>query len=312
MSKRRGLGKGLGSLIGNTTSSSKTDAQTINKVKDEITTVSAKERRHNLQSLPVEAIQRGQFQPRRHFEQAALTELAASIKAQGILQPIVVRALPTPGQDAAQYEIIAGERRWRAAQLAGLAEIPVVIRNLDDETTAAVALIENIQREDLNPLEEAQALQRLLEEFAMTHQQAADVVGRSRAAVSNLIRLLDLTPMVKERLGAGQLDMGHARALLGLSPSEQEQLAEQIVSQQLSVRETERRVKQLGQPRPKKPATNEHQADIRRLEQTMADSLGTMVKIKHQKSGKGTLTIQYSDLNNLDQVIQKLGISQDL
>lgn len=290
MSKRRGLGRGFEALLG--------DAKQVKT----ITEVSATEQ-DRLKDLPVDAVTRGQYQPRRHFDEAALQELAASIKTQGVLQPIVVR------QQGGSYEIIAGERRWRAAQLAGLDQIPAIIRELDDETTAAVALIENIQREDLNPLEEAVALQRLLDEFVMTHQQAADVVGRSRAAVSNLLRLLELADSVKNSLAQGQIDMGHARALLGLSTTDQAELAQQIIKQKWSVRETERQVKKRLNPAP--VSTAKPDADVRRLEQTLADALSTPVTIKHKSSGKGVLSIQYSSLDNLDQVMRRLGIEAE-
>ena len=290
MSKRRGLGRGFEALLG--------DAKQVKT----ITEVSATEQ-DRLKDLPVDAVTRGQYQPRRHFDEAALQELAASIKTQGVLQPIVVR------QQGGSYEIIAGERRWRAAQLAGLDQIPAIIRELDDETTAAVALIENIQREDLNPLEEAVALQRLLDEFVMTHQQAADVVGRSRAAVSNLLRLLELADSVKNSLAQGQIDMGHARALLGLSTTDQVELAQQIIKQKWSVRETERQVKKRLNPAP--VSTAKPDADVRRLEQTLADALSTPVTIKHKSSGKGVLSIQYSSLDNLDQVMRRLGIEAE-
>ena len=290
MSKRRGLGRGFEALLG--------DAKQVKT----ITEVSATEQ-DRLKNLPVDAVTRGQYQPRRHFDEAALQELAASIKTQGVLQPIVVR------QQGGSYEIIAGERRWRAAQLAGLDQIPAIIRELDDETTAAVALIENIQREDLNPLEEAVALQRLLDEFVMTHQQAADVVGRSRAAVSNLLRLLELTDSVKNSLAQGQIDMGHARALLGLSTTDQAELAQQIIKQKWSVRETERQVKKRLNPAP--VSTAKPDADVRRLEQTLADALSTPVTIKHKSSGKGVLSIQYTSLDNLDQVMRRLGIEAE-
>ena len=290
MSKRRGLGRGFEALLG--------DAKQVKT----ITEVSATEQ-DRLKNLPVDAVTRGQYQPRRHFDEAALQELAASIKTQGVLQPIVVR------QQGGSYEIIAGERRWRAAQLAGLDQIPAIIRELDDETTAAVALIENIQREDLNPLEEAVALQRLLDEFVMTHQQAADVVGRSRAAVSNLLRLLELTDSVKNSLAQGQIDMGHARALLGLSTTDQVELAQQIIKQKWSVRETERQVKKRLNPAP--VSTAKPDADVRRLEQTLADALSTPVTIKHKSSGKGVLSIQYTSLDNLDQVMRRLGIEAE-
>ncbi|MGK0398935.1 MAG: ParB family chromosome partitioning protein, partial [Gammaproteobacteria bacterium] len=220
--KKKRLGRGLGSLIGNI---------------EQITEVSDEDRATGLSELGVDQIKRGKYQPRQYFDQQALQELADSISAQGVIQPIVVRP------DGEHYELIAGERRWRAAQLAGLQKIPVVIRDLDSKSAAAIALIENIQREDLNPLEESQALMRLIEEFDLTHQQVADSVGRSRATVSNLLRLLDLADPVKDLVNRGLLDMGHARALLALIQHDQIELATIVVNRGLSVRETEALVK---------------------------------------------------------------------
>ena len=262
-----------------------------------------------LARLPLDILQRGRYQPRSHLDQEALNELAASIRSQGVVQPIVVRPIeattPTGGQ---RYEIIAGERRWRAAQLAGLADIPAIVRDVPDETAISVALIENIQREDLNPLEEARALERLISEFAMTHQQAADAVGRSRAAVSNLLRLLDLAPEVCDQLEAHALEMGHARALLGLTTRRQQvEVAALVAKKGLSVRETEdivRRMTQTGAERPEVAAQVD--PDVKRLELDLSEKLGTRVAIQHTRSGKGKLVVAYNSLEELDGILEHI------
>ena len=258
--KRRGLGRGLDALIGNPEAALQKIENTVGE---------------QLRQLPIDSVSRGHYQPRVQFESEALEELAASIRAQGILQPIVVRPSETG------YEIVAGERRWRAAQLAGLQEIPAVIRDLDDSTAAAVALIENIQRENLNALEQANALQRLIDEFGMTHQQSADLIGRSRASVSNLLRLRELPGEVKRYLEQGEIDMGHARALLGLADKGlQSELAAKIVKQGLSVRETEASVRKAQSPKPgQQSAVGRQDPDIARLEQELADILGAKIQI---------------------------------
>ncbi len=251
-----------------------------------------------MRDLPLEKIQRGQYQPRLRIDPESLQELADSIRAQGVVQPIVVR----PVGDG--YELVAGERRWRAAQLAGLSEIPAVIRQIPDQAAAAMALIENIQRENLNPLEEANALQRLIDEFGMTHQQTAESVGRSRAAVTNLLRLRELEEPTKRLLEEGRLEMGHARALLALSGEVQTQAAQHVVAKSLSVRETERYVNLLKNP----PARTESPArvrspDILRLEKDLADRLGAKVEIQYNQQGKGKLVINYNDLDELDGIL---------
>jgi ParB family chromosome partitioning protein len=257
-------------------------------------------------NLPVERLRPGKYQPRTHMDQDSLAELAASIKAQGIMQPILVRAVDsTPG--AERYEIVAGERRWRAAQLAGLTEVPVLVRSIPDEQALAMALIENIQRENLNPLEEAQGLQRLIDEFGLTHQQAADAIGRSRPAASNLLRLLQLTAPVQEMLMTGQLDMGHARALLPVSSGQQVGLAQRIVQKDLSVRETERLVQQLLNP-PKKSAETPVNRDLLRLQEELSDSLGACVAIRSSKKGSGKVTIDFASLDQLDGLISRLRV----
>ncbi len=292
--KRRGLGKGFDALLGDA-GSSLADTAAVDSAADGGT-----QRQDNeLKYLPIDKITRGPYQPRMHFEQSALEELADSIRAQGVLQPIVVRPI---GND---YELIAGERRWRAAQLAELQEIPAVVRDLPDQTAAAVALIENIQREDLNPLEEAKALQRLIAEFDMTHQEVSESVGRSRASVSNLLRLLDLADEAKTLLDSGQLDMGHARALLGLSSGKQVELAKQIAAKGLSVRETERQVKQLLQAS-SVDSKKAGDPDINRLEQELSDQIGAKVQIQHSGSGKGKLIINYKSSDELEGVLQRL------
>ncbi len=253
-----------------------------------------------LQALATEALQPGKYQPRTRMDPGSLEELAASIKAQGVMQPILVRPI---GDDS--YEIIAGERRWRAAQIAGLAEVPCLVREIPDEAALAMSLIENIQREDLNPLEEAGGIQRLIDEFAMTHQQAADAVGRSRPAASNLLRLLNLARPVQELLMAGDIDMGHARALLPLDGASQIQLANVVAARQLSVRDTERLVQQTLNPRPKKAAAPVDR-DLLRLEEEVADSIGATVKIKASRKGVGEISIRFGSLDQLDGLLGRL------
>lgn len=282
MIKMKGLGRGLDALL------SGSDA----KAEDE------------LRNLPVERLKPGKYQPRTHMDQDSLAELAASIKAQGVMQPILVRAVNnTPG--AERYEIVAGERRWRAAQIAGLSEVPVLVRSIPDEQALAMALIENIQRENLNPLEEAQGLQRLIDEFGLTHQQAADAVGRSRPAASNLLRLLQLTAPVQELLMTGQIDMGHARALLPVSSGQQVGLAQRVIQKGLSVRETERLVQQLLNP-PKHAPEKAIDRDLLSLQERLSDGLGANVAIRSNKKGAGKVTIEFSSLDQLDGLISRL------
>ena len=261
-----------------------------------------------LRQLPVELLQRGQYQPRVDMRQDSLDDLAASIKAQGVVQPIVARPISGKGSEQ-RYEIVAGERRWRAAQLAGLAEIPAVIREIPDEAVIAMALIENIQRENLNPLEEARALDRLIREFDLTHAEAAQAVGRSRASVSNLLRLQDLSDKVKPMLEDRQLEMGHARALLGISNATQQfDVARQVVKKGLSVRETERLVKRMlegDKPKPTKKAAGKD-ADIRRLEIEVSEKLGAKVSLDHTSKGAGKLVISYNSLDELDGILKHI------
>jgi ParB family chromosome partitioning protein len=256
----------------------------------------------NLRQIPVDQIRRGKYQPRIHIKPEALEELAASIRAQGVVQPVVVRPM---GQG---YELIAGERRWRAAQLAGLHEVPAVVRDIPDQAAAAMALIENIQRENLNPIEEARALHRLIQEFEMTHQQAAESVGRSRTGVTNLLRLLELGEVASRLLDEGQMEMGHARALLVLPADLQDETARKVVAKGLSVRDTERLVQNLlkqdrHKTEVKSPAGN---PDVRRLEESLSERLGAPVNIQYNNKGKGKLVIQYNSLDELDGILEHI------
>jgi len=251
--------------------------------------------------LPVDVICRGRYQPRIDMHKESLQDLADSISAQGVLQPIVVRRL-----DTGDYEIIAGERRWRAAQLAGLHEIPAIVREVEDRAAIAIALIENIQRENLNPMEEAASLDRLIREFELTHEQAAEAVGRSRAAVSNLLRLLDLDAAVKAMVERGELEMGHARALLSLSSQVQIEAARQVLARGLSVRATEGLVKHLQQPRAGRPSPPRKDPNVRQLEASLADRLGASVSIRPGRGGKGKLEISYNSLDELDGILEHI------
>ncbi len=292
--KKRGLGRGLEALLG---------------PKAAATAPPEAQPGEHLRQIPVKQLQPGKYQPRMAMDPAKLSELAESIKAQGVIQPIVVREL-SPGK----FEIVAGERRWRASQEAGLAAVPVVVRDLDDRTVIAMALIENIQREDLNPLEEAQSLQRLIGEFSLTHAEAAEAVGRSRAAVSNLLRLLELPPAIRALLEARRLEMGHARALLTLSPDLASKLASEAAEQGWSVREVEHRAQQFAagkvpvSSKKAKPGKATPQADIASLETELSESLGTKVSIAHGRGGKGKLVIHYTDLDTLEGVLEKLRV----
>lgn len=253
------------------------------------------------ESLPVNLLQPGKYQPRTRMDPASLEELAASIKVQGLIQPISVRPV-----GKGRYEIIAGERRWRAAQMAGLAEVPVLIREIPDDAALAMSLIENIQRENLNPLEEAGGIQRLIDEFGMTHQRAADAVGRSRSATSNLLRLLHLAKPARDMLMAGDIEMGHARALLPLAKTEQGRVAALVMSRGYSVRETERLVAREIDPPAKKPGAAVKSRDLARLEEELADNLGATVKISANRKGAGSVTIHFSSLDQLDGILARL------
>jgi ParB family transcriptional regulator, chromosome partitioning protein len=284
--KKKGLGRGLEALLGGSS---------------DITEAVRGEGLPNV--LRLDAMQAGKYQPRTRMDEGALQELAASIRAQGVMQPILVRSI---GDD--RYEIIAGERRFRAAKLAGLEEVPVLVKNVPDQAAAAMALIENIQREDLNPLEEAQGIQRLLDEFDFTHEQAAESVGRSRSAVSNLLRLLNLAMPVQTMLLAGDLDMGHARALLAVDAATQIQLANQVVNRRMSVRETEKLVSSTTKEAPATKARAAHDGgrDTRRLEEELSDLLSANVKIKMGGRGRGKLQIDFGDLDALEGILGRL------
>ncbi|MGB5177519.1 MAG: ParB/RepB/Spo0J family partition protein [Gammaproteobacteria bacterium] len=305
--KKRGLGRGLDALLGSAARSAPAADNPAVAAPPELRSVPTSNTPAvaattladgALCMLPVDVIQRGKYQPRQDMHQESLQDLADSIAAQGVVQPIVVRAIAE-----GRYEIIAGERRWRAAQLAGLHEIPAVVREVEDRAAIAIALIENIQREDLNPLEEARALERLIKEFELTHEQAAEAVGRSRAAVSNLLRLLDLEGAVKQLVEKGELEMGHARALLALSGKQQLEAARQVVSRGLTVRATEGLVKSLQRPAPAKPARVSKDVNIQRLETDLTDTLGARVAVRQGRGGKGKLEICYNSLDELDGIL---------
>jgi ParB family chromosome partitioning protein len=285
MAKLKGLGRGLDALLGG----------------DEPTAAMATPSPSDIQrELNTDQLQPGKYQPRSRMNQEALKELSESVKAQGVIQPILVR--PTAEH---KFEIIAGERRWRAARMAGLQTVPVVIRNIPDQQALAVALIENIQREDLNPLEQAIGIQRLINEFGLTHQSAAEALGRSRAAVSNLLRLLELAPPVRELLAEGRLDMGHARALLALPALRQIELANEVATKGLTVRDVEKRVGELvSRPKPRVPRTADR--DVARLQEELSQKLGTRVQIKQKNKGRGRLIIDYGSLDQLDALLNKL------
>ncbi|MCF8157912.1 MAG: ParB/RepB/Spo0J family partition protein [Burkholderiaceae bacterium] len=280
MVKLKGLGRGLDALLANDI---ETSAQS-----------------DSLATLSVDKLQPGKYQPRTHMDQASLESLADSIRAQGIMQPIVVRLV-----NDGKYEIIAGERRWRASQIAGLNVVPVIIKEIADDVALAMALIENIQRENLNPIEEANGIQRLINEFEMTHETAAQAVGRSRSAVTNLLRLQNLHAVVQEMLAQSKLDMGHARALLTLEGAKQITAAEEIVQNQLSVRSAEQLVKKLSSVERSSVKTTTMDRDVLRLQEALAQSLGAVVTIDGAKNGSGTLKIRYASLEQLDEIISK-------
>jgi len=298
--KKRGLGRGLDALLG--------PKGAVTPVS--VAAVAEPQPGEVLRKLQIDLLQPGKYQPRREMDEAKLSELSESIKAQGVIQPILVRQV-----EGGRYEIVAGERRWRASRLAGLDEVPVVVRELEDRTVIAMALIENIQREDLNPLEEAEALQRLISEFSLTHAEAAQAVGRSRASVSNLLRLIDLPIGVRVLLESRRLEMGHARALLTLAPELATKLAQDAADEGWSVREVEHRAQQFAAgkvpgARKAKPAPSAPQADIASLETELSESLGTKVAINHGRGGKGRLVIHYTDLDTLDGVLERLRTRQ--
>ena len=293
MNRKRGLGRGLDALLGPAATAPATpEAQVL----------PAQPVDGQLRQLPVDLIQRGRYQPRLNLDEAALQELAASIRAQGVVQPVVVRAIG----DGKRFELIAGERRWRAAQLAGLGEIPAVVRIIADREVMAVALIENIQREQLNPIEEALALQRLIAEFEMTHQALSEAVGRSRAAVSNLLRLLELGAQARELLQSGAIEMGHARALLGVSGDAQSVLAQRVAREGLSVRATEQLVRAALVPEKRKEPTPRKDPNVQQLETELAEKLGAPVAIEMGRKGAGRLVITYASLDELDGILAHL------
>nr|WP_300307698.1 ParB/RepB/Spo0J family partition protein [Halomonas sp.] len=299
MTRKRALGRGLDALIGaGARRRESLDLPESGLDGNEGAVDAALGVQDRLERLPLGQLSRGKYQPRRDIRPEALEELADSIRAQGVMQPIVVRPI---GPD--RYEIIAGERRWRASQLAELDVIPAVVRDVTDEVALALALIENIQRENLNPVEEALALKRLIDEFELTQQQVADAVGRSRAQVANLLRLLSLDPEVQTLLERGDLDMGHARALLTLPALKQRKAAHEVVNKDLTVRATEALVKQLTSDKPKATKLSPPSQDVARLETRLAEVLGAPVKIQHGKAGKGKVMIQYSSLDELDGIL---------
>ena len=281
MVKLKGLGRGLDALLANDVEASNQSA--------------------SLATLAVGKLQPGKYQPRTHMDQASLESLADSIRSQGVMQPIIVRLVSDD-----QYEIIAGERRWRASQLAGLTEVPVIIKEIPDEAALAMALIENIQRENLNPIEEANGIQRLINELDMTHETAAQAVGRSRSAVTNLLRLQNLHAVVQEMLADSRLDMGHARALLTLDGAKQIAAAEEIVQNQLSVRSAEQLVKKLSSAAAAPTKVSAKDRDVLRLQDTLSQQLGAVVTVDVSKNGSGTLKIRYASLDQLDEIISKI------
>jgi len=305
--KKRGLGRGLGDLglqelLNDMTTTSQvveTSKRASPSLIDPI--LSDQQNQNHLKALPVDRLMSGRYQPRRHMDQEALQELANSIRTQGIIQPIVVRRMGD------KYEIIAGERRWRAAQLAELEHIPAIIRDISDEAAVAIALIENIQRRDLNPMEESIALQRLLDEFQMTHQEVADAIGKSRAAVTNLLRLQKLNSDVRALVEQGQLDMGQARALLALEGMQQSEVAKQVMQRGMSVRETEQLIRKLQSVNgSSKQEVKRLDPDIARLQTDLSEKLGAKIAIQHSAKGKGKLVIHYTNLEELDGILDHI------
>ena len=278
MGTNKGLGRGLDALLSNDNSTNDNNS---------------------LENCPIDKLITGKYQPRSHMNQIALNELAESIKMQGIMQPIVVRPI-----DNMKYEIVAGERRWRAAKLANLSEVPILIKDIPDESALAMALIENIQREDLNAIEEAKGIQRLIDEFGMTHESASQILGKSRTTVTNLLRLLNLSEHVQKALLEGKIEMGHARAMLSLAASEQVMVCQKVISNNLSVRDVEALIGQLSPA--KRKIKKQKTADIVNFEENLSDKLGTSVKISHKSNGSGVLKINYSNLDQLDSILKKI------
>ncbi|WP_288108398.1 ParB/RepB/Spo0J family partition protein [Limnobacter sp.] len=287
--RTKGLGRGLEALLG--PSASEGESQTTGE---------------QVLTVPLEKLQAGKYQPRSRMDETSLLELAESIKSQGIMQPILVRPV-----GSGRYEIIAGERRFRASKMAGLGEVPVLVRAVPDESALAMALIENIQREDLNPLEEAQGVQRLIKEFNLTHDDAAQAIGRSRSTTSNLLRLLNLVDSVQTMLLAGDIEMGHARALLSLTAAEQIACANEVVNRRLSVRETEKLVADWMKEGERLVPKSPQNADVRRLEESLADWIACGVQLKANPSGKGSLTLKFSNLDELDGILERIGYPKE-
>lgn len=321
--KKKGLGKGLDALLGNVTGSvteaepvakSNTDGavshiQTLQDIhaatRDSgVEGATAPSAENRIAQVPVELCQRGKYQPRRAMDSETLEELASSIKTQGIVQPIVIREIDAAANNGARYEIIAGERRWRAAQLAGLDTVPAIINNVSDETAVAMALIENLQREDLNPMDQAYALARLQDEFELTHQQVADMLGKSRTTITNFLRLLGLQDKVKQLLENGDLEMGHARALLSLGGGAQIEAAKEIVNRNLTVRQAEALAKKYLSPvKPQQHQTQAADANIRQLQTDLSEKLGVPVAVRHSNKGSGQLVLKYNSLDELDGIL---------
>lgn len=299
MARKTGLKRGLDALLTKPKTSGKPDEQTTTQAEQVLASGD------ELKSLPVEFIQPGKYQPRKDMTDEGLQELADSIRVQGVIQPIVIRPL----NKADSYEIIAGERRWRAAQRAELAEVPVIIKKVEDNAAIAMSLIENIQREDLNAIEEAVALQRLKDEFELTHQEVADAVGKSRTTVTNIMRLLSLSDSVRRMMEHGDLEMGHGRTLLALPIEQQATIAKQVADKSLSVRETEKLVQRLLNPA-KKVAQPSKSADIKHLERSLSEYLGSPADVQHQKNGRGKVVLQYSTLDELDGILAKIGVGK--
>lgn len=300
--KRKGLGRGLDALLSGAKTSSIETAPIVNTDTPGQINSSNTSKNEELKYVPVDLIQRGKYQPRRDMHPEALEELAESIKAQGVMQPIVIRPI-----SADKYEIIAGERRWRATQIAGLDTIPAVIRDVPDEAAIAMALIENIQREDLNPIEEAVALKRLQDEFELTHQEVADAVGKSRTAVTNLLRLMSLDSEVKKLLEHGDIEMGHARSMLSLEPLVQRDAAQQVVGKSLSVRQTEALVRRLLEDKKQIKPQTATTPDLQKLEEGLSEKVGVPVMIQHTAKGKGKLVLKYNNLDELDGILAHMG-----
>lgn len=305
-SKKRGLGRGLDALLSAETGNEQVVVESADSgVEDDFNS-------NALRHIPIDLLYRGRYQPRREFDEDALQELADSIRVQGVLQPLVVR----PGQGSGEYEIIAGERRWRAAQLAGLDNVPAIVRSISDEAAVAVGLIENLQREDLNPLEAATAVQRLIHDFGLSHQATADAVGRSRTSITNLLRLLELNDDVQGMIREGNLEVGHAKVLAGLQCREQSEIAAKVVKEGLTVRRTEQLVQRLqarqqaeenGGDNSGGPGAKEKDPDVERLQEKLIEKLGTEVDIQHSKrKGKGKLVIKYSSLDELDGILGRI------